>query len=34
MRRSDRISAECDFDGDNCITFDNYQTWNGYYFNQ
>lgn len=26
--------AECDYDGDECITFIDYQTWYGYYLNQ
>ena len=26
-------NPECDYDGDNCITFIDYQTWYGYYLN-
>lgn len=28
------FNAECDYDGDGCITFVDYQTWYGYYMNQ
>lgn len=27
-------NADCDYDGDTCITFIDYQTWYGYYLNQ